>query len=73
MEAEQKFLKGFNAGYLLAKHNSQLAYMLKKGMQENENPLVQGFIEGTIEFGLEKSRANMNQHSQNRKLFDRDR
>lgn len=73
MEAEQKFIKGFNAGYLLAKHNPQLSWILNQGVQENENPLVQGFLAGTLEYGREKLKEQMNSYPKDRQGYDRDR
>ncbi|MEO1262980.1 MAG: hypothetical protein AAFZ15_29500 [Bacteroidota bacterium] len=53
MEEEKKFLKGFNAGYQLAKHSPELSNKLKKGIQKSENPYVSGFFAGTHEFNKE--------------------
>lgn len=53
MEDEKKFLKGFNAGYLIAKHNPELSKKLKQGLSESDNALVQGFLSGTQELKKE--------------------
>lgn len=73
MSSEQKFIKGFNAGYLLAKHNPKLSWTLQQSLKENENPLALGFVEGAIEHGREKLREETNAQSQKRQNHNRDR
>lgn len=73
MDSNQKFIKGFNAGYLLAKHKPKLSWLLRQSLKENENPLAQGFVEGSIEYGREQLREEKNNRLQDRETYERDR
>ena len=59
MEDEKKFIKGFNAGYLIAKHNPKLSKLLKEGIQNSENPIVQGFLSDNNEYSIEESETRI--------------
>jgi len=63
MDSEQKFIKGFNAGYLLAKHNRKLSQTLKRGVQQNDNPYTEGFFKGTLEYDREQLRERAKSQS----------
>lgn len=73
MEDGQKFLKGFNAGYLIAKHNPELLQKIRTGMQESENPLVQGFLSGSREFSKEQIRDDMNRFYKSKQRDEKDK
>ena len=47
------FTKGFNNGYLLAKHEPELANLLAK-IENKENEYLKGFAFGKEEFDKEK-------------------
>ena len=50
MKQEDSILKGFNAGYLLQKHEPELAKSLRKVLEGNDKPYVQGFLAGSKEY-----------------------
>lgn len=45
METEEKYIDGFNTGYLIARHEARLADILPKNLV-NVNDFFQGFIDG---------------------------
>lgn len=57
MTEQEQIKKGFNQGYLIAKHKSELSQKLQKGFIDKENPYVQGFIAGVKEFEREKIKS----------------
>ncbi|KAA3625747.1 MAG: hypothetical protein DWQ02_21110 [Bacteroidetes bacterium] len=48
MKNKDLAIKGFNAGYLIEKFNPNLSASLSKGIKENDNPYVLGFLLGRI-------------------------
>ncbi len=54
-EAQQhkEIQKGFNAGYLMEKHNPALAQKLREGLTSKDNPYAMGFIKGSQEYAQE--------------------
>lgn len=57
MNEEKQINKGFNAGYMLAKHRPELAEQMQKGFVDKENPYALGFIAGTKEYVRELSKS----------------
>ena len=53
---EQKYIRGFNDGYLLAKHMPTLLSKLTKNLKVT-NDFVEGILMGKEEFDLEHSRT----------------
>ena len=56
MSEEQQIIKGFNAGYMIAKHRPVLSEKMQKGLVGKENPFAVGFIAGAKEYGKELSK-----------------
>ena len=56
MNEEQQIKKGFNAGYLIAKHRPELSKQMQNGFVDKENPYSVGFIAGAKEYGREVSK-----------------
>lgn len=73
MNAEKKFINGFNHGYTLAKHEPDILSKIVKNLNST-NDYVQGIVSGKEEFELEKSRTHLDDltHIRN-KSQDRDR
>lgn len=55
---EQQFIKGFNNGYLLAKHEPELVEKLLISKNEN-NEYYKGISEGKKQHEIEKVRARL--------------
>lgn len=51
-QQEQQYIKGFNSGYLLAKHEPELATQLT-AMTNEQNPYFKGLISGKQEYDKE--------------------
>lgn len=58
MNTEQKYIQGFNSGYVLAKHEPNLLNTISKNLNLNCNYL-QGIFAGKEEFELEKSKDQL--------------
>jgi len=58
MNAEKKFIKGFNHGYILAKHEPDILSKIVKNLNST-NDYIQGIVSGKEEFELEKSRTHL--------------
>ena len=58
MDAEKKFIKGFNHGYILAEHEPDILSKIVKNLDSTNN-YVQGIVSGKEEFELEKSRTHL--------------
>jgi len=54
MEPSDKITKGFNAGYLLQKHDPELAKTLLPSLEGVELPYFQGVMAGSKQFVLEQ-------------------
>jgi hypothetical protein len=54
MDNSKEIQKGFNSGYLLAKHKPELSKKLLNGLQKTDNPYVLGLIEGSREVKKER-------------------
>jgi hypothetical protein len=54
MNGEEKYIKGFNKGYLLSKHEPALTTKITQNLQSNSE-YVEGLIAGTEEYEIEKS------------------
>lgn len=48
---------GFNAGYILEKHQPELAKQLVEGIETAEVPFIEGFIAGSKESILEREKT----------------
>ena len=59
-QGEQIFLKGFNSGYLLAKHEPDLLSKVAKTL-EPKNDYLDGFLSGKEEYELELQNAQLNE------------
>lgn len=51
---EEKYIKGFNEGYILAKHAPELSEKLTE--IKGENPRLEGLLDGIEQYGLEMKR-----------------
>jgi hypothetical protein len=58
MNAEKKFIKGFNHGYTLAEHEPELLNKIVKNLN-SPNDYIQGIVSGKEEYKLEKSRIHL--------------
>ena len=65
MTEEQQIQKGFNAGYLIAKHKPELAEIMQHGFVDKENPYALGFIAGAKEHEKEMSKARTRNYTPN--------
>jgi hypothetical protein len=59
-EQEQQYIKGFNGGYLLSKHEPDLTAKISQNLQPNTGYL-EGFLSGKEEYQLENSRIQLNE------------
>lgn len=57
MTQGQQFTKGFNNGYLLAKHELMLLKQLL--VAKNENEYVKGMVSGKKQYDIEKMRVRL--------------
>ncbi|MFZ4751902.1 MAG: hypothetical protein ACOYLG_01045 [Chitinophagaceae bacterium] len=57
MTQEQQFTKGFNNGYLLAKHEPVLLKQLL--VVKNENEYIKGLVSGKKQHDIEKMRVRL--------------
>ncbi|HEY5369632.1 MAG TPA: hypothetical protein VIJ75_11625 [Hanamia sp.] len=58
MNTEEKFIKGFNHGYALAKHEPDFLSNILKGLRSTNN-YIEGIHSGKEEFEIEKSRTHL--------------
>lgn len=58
MNQEQKFINGFNNGYLLAKHDPELIKKLLLSKNDN-NEYYKGIAEGKKQYDIEKVRERL--------------
>lgn len=58
---EQRYIQGFNHGYLLTKHLPDLVTKLVKQIKETTNDYLSGFFSGKEEYELENSREQLRQ------------
>ena len=73
MNTEEKFIKGFNHGYTLAKHEPDFLSNILKGLRSSNN-YIEGIYSGKEEFEIEKSRAHLDDLSRIRnKSRDREK
>lgn len=70
-ENNNEFQKGFNEGYLLAKHNHELADKIADALRDTERG--QGFKEGCKEFSKEKDRTKLPDWLKNDRLENLDK
>ncbi len=66
---EAEFATGFNWGYLLAEHETELSIELKGGM-ELKSDFESGLFHGINEYNLEKEKARI---AEAEKLIDKDK
>lgn len=55
---EKKFTKGFNAGYLIAKHEPELAAKIVK-LPNEKSHYFKGIVSGKQEYEMEKMRSRL--------------
>ncbi|MEO1261732.1 MAG: hypothetical protein AAFZ15_23210 [Bacteroidota bacterium] len=65
MTEEQQIQKGFNAGYLIAKHRPDLAEKMQNGFVDKGIPYALGFIAGTKEHKKEVSKIHTRNYTPN--------
>lgn len=56
-EVHPDYLKGFNEGYLLQRHNPQLAESIGKAMEGSSSQRTTGFIAGCSEYQKEREQV----------------
>lgn len=66
MDHQKDIIKGFNNGYMLEKHNPELARKLLNGFTDKEHPYVQGFTSGVREFAKERVVQQIRERDQSR-------
>ena len=66
---EDKYIKGFNSGYLLSKHDPELAQILITP-QESPSEYHEGLTAGKNEHEMEKIQDRLNEISKNRPTKD---
>jgi hypothetical protein len=64
MNQEQQFTKGFNNGYLLAKHEPELLKQLL-AINKDNNDYLKGVASGKKEHDIEKMKKRLNTPSKN--------
>ena len=64
MEEEKKYIKGFNHGYLLAKHEPELFNKLTQGLGQ-ENEYCKGLVSGGRSLKADKLRSLSSMYLQN--------
>lgn len=64
MKQEQQFIKGFNNGYLLAKHEPELLKQLLT-INKNNNDYIKGVAFGKKEHDIQKMKNRLNSVSKN--------
>jgi len=67
---EQKFIEGFNHGYIIAKHEPELYSKIEKGL-DSKDEYVDGFVSGGKEYELEKH-SPQKSHDKDDRSKDRD-
>jgi len=73
MEISREYVKGFNNGYLLRKHQPMLMKDLEQGIK-GDSPYVQGLKDGNGEYEKELNRKlELNQQKSKIKSRDKDR
>lgn len=80
MDETEKLRKGFNAGYLLEKHKPELSRLLQGSFTDNDDPYIQGFLQGSREYMQESLLRSQEpfdpdeaDHSHDLDLLDRER
>ena len=53
MNKEDQSLKGFNAGYIIQKHEPHLARKVLADLENSDDAYMQGFVAGAKEYQLE--------------------
>lgn len=56
---DPQYQKGFNHGYLLAKHNPELMKQLEKSLNDGTE-YTKGILNGRAEYRMEKMRSRLN-------------
>lgn len=54
MKNDDQILEGFNDGYIIQKHEPELANQMITNLDGVEEPYMQGFVAGAKEYQLEK-------------------
>ena len=67
MEDIELIKKGFNAGYLLQKHDPELAQKLLEGLKGQDLPYAQGYAAGIKEYNRERIKDHYKAKSLDRK------
>lgn len=60
MNTEQQYIQGFNSGYVLAKHESELLNTISKNLNPNNNYL-EGIIEGRNQLEFEQGKEQLSE------------
>ncbi|TDI70669.1 MAG: hypothetical protein E2O88_03200 [Bacteroidetes bacterium] len=72
MELSKEYIKGFNNGYLLRKHQPMIMKNLEQGIK-GDSPYVQGLKDGNVEYELELNRKlELHQQKSKNKSMDKD-
>ena len=58
--------KGFNAGFLLEKHNPELSRTILKGFADKNIPFAKGYIAGVKEYTIERTKEHFRNKSKER-------
>ena len=69
---ETLMIKGFNAGYILQKHNPELAKEIRSNLERVNEPYVQGFLAGAKEYEVEMEREKSQLFPGMEEGFDQD-
>ncbi len=54
MKNDDQILEGFNDGYIIQKHEPELANQMMGNLDELDGPYMKGFVAGAKEYQLEK-------------------
>jgi hypothetical protein len=68
MENQEKYIKGFNAGYLIAQERSALAKKLLKGTKTQDNKYGQAVLAGINQYTQDQIREKKKEFKERVKL-----
>lgn len=56
MTIKEKIIEGFNAGYLMEKHEPELSKSLREGIPNPKDPYILGFLKGAQQCQKERNK-----------------
>ncbi len=69
---DQQYIKGFNQGYLLKQHKTELYQTMTNGIV-GDSPYKEGFLDGGKQFELERAQQQIKERMQKNRSKERDK